>query len=259
MAKDKKWKDEFYVRGYQLAKEGKSDTMIAKLLGVSLALYKKWLDKNGTFNKAINDGRSIKEGAESFRQYVFSRLPDNLQELWNKILRNKEDITDSPEEARKKQRERRGLFETVRTSRKEDRQQLYLYALINSNFTRTEACKKIGISPTCIAGWETKDRQFKELVKQVEEAKKDFYESALISLVRQGESNAVIFANRTYNRDRGYSDKVEMNISGNITHSVDELNLSLEIRKQILLAMREKETLALEDKSIEDAEFQEVK
>jgi transposase len=248
-AKTVKWSDEFYVTVYRLAKEGYSDNRIASALGVTVGRLRTWISQKPALAKGVEEARAAKEDAEGFRRYVFGKLSPELQDLWNRILKNEEDPFDEPGDARKKQRARRCLDEEVRASPQAERQQLYLYALVNGNFTRSEACRKVGISASCVYEWEQKDRQFKELTKQVEEAKKDFYESALVKLVRQGDTNAVVFANRTYNRDRGYNDKVEVNVSGNVTHSVDQLGLSLEVRKQILLAMRAKEAPALEDHS----------
>lgn len=259
-AKTVKWNDEFYVTVYRLAKEGYSDARIAAALGVTTQRLRGWASEKPALAKGMEEARAAKEDAEGFRRYVFGKLSPELQDLWNRILKNEEDPFDDPKDARKKQRARRCLDEEVRLSPQAERQQLYLYALVNGNFTRSEACRKVGLTPSCVWLWEQKDRTFKELVKQVEEAKKDFYESALVRLVRQGETNAVIFANRTYNRDRGYNDKVEVNVTGTVTHEVDQLNLSLEVRKQILLAMRQKEAPALEDRSdVIEAQYEVVK
>ena len=50
-------------------------------------------------------------------------------------------------------------------------------------------------------------------------------------------------ANKTFNKSRGYTEKVDIGISGNINHQhnivhIDNLNLPIETRKQILDELR---------------------
>ncbi len=98
-----------------------------------------------------------------------------------------------------------------------------------------------------------------EVVKQTHEAKKDLFESALVGLVKQGEPSAVVFANKTLNRDRGYNDKVEVTHVLGEQHSVEDLQLSLEQRKEILAAIRDAQTKKLPDNThVLEAEFVEV-
>ena len=72
--------------------------------------------------------------------------------------------------------------------------------------------------------------------------KKNFFESSLIGLVEEGHPGAVIFANKTVNADRGYSEKlrIEHTAQGNDLIDINELELDLDTRKKILDAIRSK-------------------
>ena len=59
------------------------------------------------------------------------------------------------------------------------------------------------------------------------------------------DSNLSFEENKTFNKDRGYNDKIELSVEGSVQHehvhahiSVDELDLSLEVKREILQAIR---------------------
>ncbi len=142
------------------------------------------------------------------------------------------------------------------------RQQLFLYSLIKSNFSMSEARRKVNISQRILAKW-LDDEDFNELMNGVLECKKDFIESSLMGLIKSGDSSATIFASKTLNRDRGYSDRVDVNI--NIKKTVNKVKveeLPLEIRMEILKQIREKEELSIPKLTVQpdtvDAEFTEI-
>ena len=57
---------------------------------------------------------------------------------------------------------------------------------------------------------------FREAIEEAKTSIKDFGEAALYSLIRQGNPAAIIFFNKTINRDRGYIEKHE------VSHSADK-------------------------------------
>jgi hypothetical protein len=131
------------------------------------------------------------------------------------------------------------------------RQRVWLFAYYGTDYSRSEACRLAGVDPEVVKGW-LADKNFAALMRQMEDSKKDLYESALVGLVKQGEPSAVVFANKTLNRDRGYNDKVESTLNVNVSHSVDDLGLSLEERKKLLEAVRARnEMKVLEVKALE--------
>ena len=86
-----------------------------------------------------------------------------------------------------------------------------------------KAVKSLDINWTNFWRWRQDDNDFdkfvSETVFEARESLKDFYEEALINLVAQGNPQAIIYANKSLNKDRGYSTEEKLNISGDITVS----------------------------------------
>jgi len=125
------------------------------------------------------------------------------------------------------------------------RQELFLHAMMLSNWNMSKSCRLAGVTREQALKW-NEEIGFKKALKELQEAKKDFFEDALMGLVRDGYPGAIVFANRTQNADRGYTEKVEVKHSGMIHHSalnLDELELSFETRREILNAVRKKREL----------------
>jgi hypothetical protein len=169
-----------------------------------------------------------REGYGTFRDFVYARLPARLRRLWDEVNKVAEGAT-------RKERAR-ALLGGERSC---VLQHLFLYALVSCNFNAAEACRKVGISRSTYVGW-CQDADFAGLLDGMNDAKKDFFESALIRLVREGDTSAIIFANRTINRDRGYGDKVPVNGCGAFDqdHTVGLEELPLDLRVQLLKAVR---------------------
>lgn len=230
---------EYYVRAYRLAKDGMSNTAIAKNLGVDVSVFAKWLAKKPALAKAVEEGRaeSGKDGYRDFRKFAYGRMTPQARKLWDRL----EEVEKLDEG--KSRRERHDAFcELVATQGMRLRQQLFLHSLVSSNFQVTMACRRVGIAVTEVREWMTEDRPFAELVGGINACKKDFFESSLINLVRNGDTAATIFANKTINRDRGYGEKVQVDIRGEIDHkvSVEGLKLSVEAQRELLDAIRKR-------------------
>ncbi len=232
MSRKSIYKDIYVINVYELAKlDGMSDVKIAKAMGLSVPTFLKWKMKKPLFRYAYLKGKNYSKNTDgssvSFQQYVYQRLPKKLRRLWrelNKIKGNTERI------------------ETLFAGKpKRYRQHLFLHAWISCNFNVSAACKKVNLSRSTLDKWIENDYEFSKLFKDIDWHKKNFFESSLCRLVQSGNSAATIFANRTYNRDRGYNEKQEISISGNINHyvvSMDNLDLPLEVKKLILENLR---------------------
>jgi len=230
------WKDDFILEVYHLAKSGLKESQIAKVMGVSLPTFRAWEIKKKAFKTSLQKGRKAyrnrKNKTANFADYVYKRLPKELRRVWNRI--NKLD-------------KKKGGLEMVEAilgkAGKKIRQQLFLHAWISGNFSISQALRKVNISRTTLERWKTEDTGFAELVAQIPWYRKNFFEDALSGLVAGGDASAIIFVNKTYNRDRGYSEKVEidMNLKGELDHnvmSVDMMKLPLTTRKEILKSLR---------------------
>ena len=122
------------------------------------------------------------------------------------------------------------------------RQQLFVYAFVSSNFSISAALRRVNISRSAFELWK-KDPEFLRLFEELGEMKGDFFEEHLCMLIAGGDTASTIFANRTYNKKRGYSEKidVDLNVSGSVQHNIvniDSLGLPLKERKQLLSKVR---------------------
>ena len=87
------------------------------------------------------------------------------------------------------------------------------------------------------------------MIEEIEWHKCNFFEEALVDLVAMRNPGAVMFVNRTKNADRGYSEKIQVEHSGAIATSVsvDELELPMETRKELLRAVRASKVIDVTD------------
>lgn len=74
----------------------------------------------------------------------------------------------------------------------------------------TMAAKKVGIDRTTYYFWCNTDPEFKAACEEAIEMQKDFAESQLMKLIRDGDAGSIKFYLQTKGRDRGYGDKVEV-------------------------------------------------
>jgi hypothetical protein len=237
-SKNSSWREDHVLTVHDLARDGMSDAQMASILGVDSRTFQSWRRRFPLFAKAIEHGRAKANYSENevatFADYCYKRLPPDLQMLWDEITL----CEDEPNGILRMQAllDRHGL---------RARQNLFLHAMIASNFNATAACRKVGIRRGTLDNWIQTDPDFPPLMDEIHWLKKNFFESAIIRLVRGGEPSAVIHVNKTINKDRGYGTTADLNlnVNGKLTHvhaviDVDKLNLPIEIRRQILSAYR---------------------
>jgi len=259
--KKRKWDDTMYVSIYEMARAGMLDKEISQGLGISRVMFVRWKQKNPAILDALERGKKpTKRTADTFKEFVFGRLDEDLQDLWNEIEMCEEGPTAL------------ARIESMMASKgKRARQQLYIHALIGSNFNVTAAMRRIGMTRKTLALW-SREKEFEELLDEINLAKKDFIEAPLMELVQEKNVNAVLFANKALNKDRGYGDKTVVEHTGNVSHqhnlvNIDDLMLPIEVRIKILEAMENREQNLLEHKDkngrpivedVIDAEFTET-
>lgn len=238
---------------YDLLKVNTPVRQIAQAIGVHYQTLLDWRDGGrADVAQAFASAEKAKEsnGVRQFEEYVYARLPEELQGTWNRLM----DL------------EQGGSIEQVRDTMKDHgkrmRQHLWVHAWVHCSFNPSEACSMTGVSDKELKRWMNDDTSFADLIEAVHVHKKNMFEGALVKLVQRGETAAVIFANKTQNWDRGYGDRKEISVTGNIDnlHTVvglDDIPISLETRKEVLAAMRrKKEDPAALPEHVEDAEYE---
>lgn len=219
---------------YLLARSGETDFVIAATLGISGPMLTQWRRKHPAVEYAISKARSVVEAngdtvTENFKGWVYRQLPADLQAHW-RYINWWCDATNG--------RERIEAF--LRPFGTEVRQSLWLHAMVCTNFNAPEACRLVCVNRKVVRDWTQRDPKFAELVDGLIWCKKQFFESALIGLVAEGNVMATIFANRTLNRDMGYGEQLELTTTVKHEHefSIDLLDLPTEVKRQLLDAMR---------------------
>ncbi len=245
----RKWQDEMSLTIYDQAKAGATDADITRMLGVTPPTFRKWKKDKPAVAEALKRARS-KSGkdmktAADFLLYVYGKMCPEAQEIFDEL--------------RKFETEKNGIkmVEALFDQQgKKVRQHIYLHALVAKNFHAAKACTFVGISRSTVTKWAATDPDFALMLNEINSAKGDLFESAFIQLIQSGDSSAIIWANKTFNADRGYSEKVNVDIGGQVDHlhanfSIDDLGLSLDVRKDILAAIRQKDGGVVEGKVLE--------
>jgi hypothetical protein len=164
-----------------------------------------------------------------FSGYVLNRLSPEARETWNQIKLHKKDPTFAKIDA------------ILDGKPKRIRQELFIHALVSSNFDLSTACRIVGISKNTLEFWRRNDLEFLQLIEEIQWHKKNFFEHALMDLVEFRNPAAVMFVNRTMNADRGYTEKLQLEHSGGIDTTginIEDLDLDLDTRKKLLEAIR---------------------
>lgn len=247
------WKDEFYVKVYELAKTGMKEHKIARAIGVTINTWKKWKVKRPALRRALKQAQNKEsaEAASTFRDYVYKRLPVELQKVWDQI-----DLLDREPNGVKR------IEALVAHHGKHARQHLFLYALTHSCFNVSEACRKMCLPRKSFETWMVQDPDFAALMDEIHICKKDFFEGALVRLVERGDTTATLFVNKVFNRDRGYVEPSQrIDVSGQVNHAhlhgvvdIEKLNLPLEVRKLMLKAIREQDSSVSQVDQIKEPE-----
>jgi hypothetical protein len=231
------FKMKYIIDIYSLARDGASDKVIAKHLGVTPACFCGWKRTKKAVTYALKRADSDRKSVTSvnWKDYIRQRIPSHLKDLWDEITRYESDISGYDKVKLLLGKKSRRI-----------RQELLVFAILSTNFNVTKALKKVGIPRGTFNKWSELDPDFVTLLNEVTQIKKDFFEEGLIKLVQQGDSPATIFGNRTLNSDRGYGEKIENRLSASVTVTsipISELDLPSDILRIILNAVKARDTI----------------
>lgn len=206
---------------------------VAAAMGVTTTTVNQWAQKIPEFQEAKELADQRRGTKSSFSGYVFQRLSKEAQETWDEIQ-----FWDDGEGAYEK------VNEILDSKPTRLRQELFIHALVRSSFDVSTALRMICMSKHQLDNWKTNDLGFRQLVEEIQWHKKNFFEKALVGLIEEKHPAAVIFANKTFNSDRGYNEKLMLEHTGRVevgTFTIDDLELDIDTRKKILQAMRVRE------------------
>lgn len=258
---------EKYGEVYELVKTGLSDKDVAERFGLKKSHLREQRDKDKALDSLITTARQMTRprgaGEGNFEEYVYGHLDPRARKHWDKIM----EVWKSKASPDRRDKLRQVLKGTQNAS-KNVRQGLFVHAWIKTGFNGTQASMLSGVPYRTYMAWAKFDPHFQHLLEEIDWHRKNFFESALIKLVRKGNPAAVVHAAKTQLADRGYGTKVEF--TGQMTHThedrvtVEDLNLDLDTRKKLFKALQEKErkerkALPAHDSDVQDAEVISVK
>lgn len=230
----KKVTTEFLLLFYEAFLRDREETKIAAALDTSWGNLEKWIAKFPELKFAKEMAIKRRTDSSTLSGYVLQRLSKETREIWDRIQfwKDSESVNDK-------------IDELLSDKPTRVRQEIFIHALLHYSFSLSEACRIAGISRGTLSGWRRDDLGFVQLLEEIEWHKRNYFEAALVDLVTAGNPHAIMFVNRTKNADRGYNERMTVEHSGEITlgFSIDELNLPLETRKEILHAIRQRKEL----------------
>ena len=110
----------------------------------------------------------------------------------------------------------------ARKSKTTENKAAVIEALEKSLQSVTRACKAVGISRQTFYRWMATDPKFAEAVEDVSEQVKDYVEDKLITHIMNDDLTAILFYANTKMKDRGYTEKQEVEFDGDLVIDVSE-------------------------------------
>jgi hypothetical protein len=98
-----------------------------------------------------------------------------------------------------------------------------LEALRKSLGIVTPACKEVGISRNQFYNYYNTDPDFRALVDDIDEITIDFVENQLLKNIKEGDRTSIMFFMKYKGKRRGYSDSVNVNLSGDVNINLKNL------------------------------------
>lgn len=86
----------------------------------------------------------------------------------------------------------------------------------------TSACKLADVGRTTFYKWMKTDPEFREAVESINDIALDYSETALFKQINSGNISAIIFHLKTRGKKRGYVEKQEIKLEGDIKSTIVE-------------------------------------
>ncbi len=238
-----KWKPILLVQIYRMVRAGLEEVDICKSLRIAHKTLWLWRRERPELQEAMDIAKKELSEGENFPDWIYAKLSPELKVIWNRI--------------RKWEKNKNGVAQIeimLQDGGKLVRQQLFLYALCMSCFSPSMAMGKVNITKSTLDEWISQDVKFAELVEEINWHKGNFFEQHLVQLVHENNPAATIFANKTYNKDRGYASHSTMDVqhSGQVLHGIVDLSelmpfLSGSAKLELLEAIRKRD---VQDKQV---------
>ena len=114
-------------------------------------------------------------------------------------------------------------MEQIRQKSLTKRQKEFIEIFRNNMCLVSKSCTKAKLSRAMYYRW-LEQPKFNQAIEETKESIKDFGEDALYDLIKEKNPSAVLFYNKTKNKDRGYIEKTEQVLE----HKGDSLKVIIE-------------------------------
>src|SRR5688572_16968388 len=189
----KKWHENFVLDAYEYAKSGLTVADIATAMNVCLRQFQLWMAKKPALKEAVKRGKSRFATVQD--DFVAKTFSPESRKVW-------EELRDAHLVKEMSYVDRSTRIKDVLASCEDKTLQfLFAQAVLHFNFNYNKACRFVKIGEKKLNEW-LGDPYFRELLEEIKFCKGNFYESALIRKVKEGDTAAVIFVNKTYNAKR---------------------------------------------------------
>lgn len=231
------WSNKLYVKLYQAALESTEDKTVAATCGISYSMLNYHKKNKSTVRWLLKEARKKrgKTGVDNVLDFVYDRLSNEHKVIYDEICQlGKKGVKNGYEQARK-------LMENKGEAAQK---QMFLYSLIHCNFNQSKARKRCCVTLKQVQKW-MNEPEFADFLEEVNQGFKDFLQGALVQAVQDGDTQAIIFANKTKNRDRGFGDVSKLEIEGNVNHRVkmdlDLSELSVGAQREVFALLKKQE------------------
>lgn len=214
----KKWiNDHTPFEIHTCAIRGMSQSQTAEHLGVTPTALHLWLRDKPQARAAWEHGRAVADMVRQDRtsqkavaDFVYRHLSPELQQVWD------EAVGTGAATGRLNYHK---AAERITAAGDAVRKRLFVHALVSLQWDINSAFQLCGVARAEYVDWLAKDEAFAVMLADAEYYRKNFVEQQLHNLVARQDTTAVIFANKTINRDRGYGETVAVNHQGQLNHT----------------------------------------
>ena len=167
--------------------------------------------------------------------FIFGYLPPPLLPTWELIC---ECLAGSCRDTR----------EVIQPLTNHEKTHLFLFAYSQNHFNTTAALLALNMTRQELEKWIAEDFEFASAWHDTAWHRRNTYEAALMRAVINGEVSAIIFANRTLNRKRGYGESPPVPVTTEpakpkSTVPISSLDLPFQLKVDLLKAIRKQRRL----------------
>lgn len=209
-------------------REGTSPTHLGTIYGKSKTQINRWIDNYKPLRVAYEMAKGKREKAAVNTENAKETLSEEAYELWESVQ------SGAPS---KNQLVYMGSALSGRPTKL--RQQLFLMAMLSTNYRVAESCRITGVSRQEVQQWKKADPEFIQMFAELTHQQVEDVRGALHDLVKEKNVQAVIYADKKISESGLGSNGTGINDEDIVKFEQLEKHLSVETMRDIYRAMQE--------------------